>query len=333
MKSPLTKIRLGALILVGVFVTAVVGYHLLEGYSWIDALWMVVITISSVGYGEKSALSDGTKLFTITVIVFGMSAAFYTIGGLLQMLTEGELERALGHHRMTRDIQRLKGHVIICGFGRMGEILAGDLQRMRRPYVIIDNDSGRILEAQEQQHLNLNGDATEEQTLVEAGIERAGTLVSGLPSDADNVFIALTSRNLNADLQIVARAEHASTEKKLRQAGADRIVMPALVGARQMSRLITRPSTADLIELVTETSRLNFELDEIDVPEKSRLVGITVRETEAHRRHGLLVVAVKNIAGHMELNPDAGYVFQAGDIVILMGHTEHITGFREEYGL
>jgi voltage-gated potassium channel len=249
------------------------------------------------------------------------------------MLTEGELERALGHRRMTRDIQRLKDHVIICGFGRMGEILAGDLQRMRRPYVVIDHNSDRILEASEQQHLSLNGDATEEQILVEAGIEQARTLVSGLPSDADNVFIALTSRNLNADLQIVARAEHVSTEKKLRQAGADRVVMPALVGARQMSRLITRPSTADLIELVTETSRLNFELDEIDVPETSRLAGMTVRETAAHRQHGLLVVAVKDKQGHMELNPDAGYVFQAGDIVILMGYTEHITGFRKEFGL
>jgi voltage-gated potassium channel len=324
---------LGALILVGTFVVAVVGYHLLEGYSWIDAVWMVVITISSVGYAEKSELGDGTKVFTIAVIVFGMSAAFYTIGGLLQMLTEGELERALGHRRMTRDIQRLKDHVIICGFGRMGEILAGDLQRMRRPYVVIDHNSDRILEAGEQQHLSLNGDATEEQTLVEAGIEQARTLVSGLPSDADNVFIALTSRNLNADLQIVARAEHVSTEKKLRQAGADRVVMPALVGARQMSRLITRPSTADLIELVTETSRLNFELDEIDVPETSRLAGMTVRETAAHRQHGLLVVAVKDKQGHMELNPDAGYVFQGGDIVILMGYTEHITGFRKEFGL
>ncbi len=333
MKSPLTKIRLGALILVCVFVTAVIGYHLLEGYSWIDALWMVVVTISSVGYGEKSTLSDGTKLFTIMVIVFGMSAAFYTIGGLLQMLTEGELERALGHRRMTRDIQRLKNHVIICGFGRMGEILAEDLRRMQKSCVIIDHDSERILEAQEQQHLCLNGDATEEQTLVEAGVERAKSLVSGLPNDADNVFIALTSRNLNADMQIGARAEHASTEKKLRQAGANRVVMPALVGARQMSRLITRPSTADLIELVTETSLLNFEMDEVDVPKVSKLVGTTVRETEAHRRHGVLVIAVKNAQGHMELNATADYVFQAEDIVILMGHADHITGFRKEFGL
>ena len=332
MRAPLHRIRLGAVVLAVIFVAAVVGYHAL-GYDWLDAVWMVVITVSSVGYGEKSVADPATKIFSIIVIVFGLSAAAYTIGGLLQMITEGEMERALGRRRMTRDIERLKEHVVICGFGRMGEMLARDLKSMGRPFVIVDNDPERIAGAELQRYLCLSGDATEEETLREAGIERASALVTGLPNDAASVFITLTSRNLNPNLQIIARAEHPSTEKKLRQAGADRVVMPALVGARQMARLITRPSTADLMELVAETSFLDYELDEIAVPDESKLAGVTVRETEAHRRHRLLVVAVKEKDGNMVLNPDAEYTFKSGDVVIFMGHTEDIAGFREEYGL
>lgn len=332
MRAPLHRIRLGAMVLAVIFVAAVAGYHAL-GYDWLDAVWMVVITISSVGYGEDTDSDASVKMLSIAVIVFGLSAAAYTIGGLLQMITEGELERALGHRRMTRDIKRLKDHVVICGFGRMGEMLARDLKSMRRLFVIVDNDLDRISEAESHRYLCLSGDATEEETLRQAGIESARSLVTGLPNDAASVFITLTSRNLNPNLQIIARAEHPSTEKKLRQAGADRVVMPALVGARQMARLITRPSTADLMELVAETSFLDYELDEIAVPDDSKLARVTVRETEAHRRHRLLVVAVKEKDGNMVLNPDAEYTFKSGDVVIFMGHTEDIARFRKEYGL
>jgi len=332
MKTPLQRIRLGAVVLAAIFVVAVVGYHALD-YSWLDSLWLGVITVSSVGYSEQSSADDSVKVFSILVIVFGMCAAAYTIGGFLQMLTEGELERALGRRRMTRDIERLSGHVIICGFGRMGEILAQDLQQMKRLFVIVDNDVERVVDAESQKYLCLSGDAEEEHTLLEAGVERASSLVTGLPNDAANVFITLTSRNLNPDIQIIARAEHPSTEKKLRQAGADRVVMPALVGARRMVRLITRPSTADLMDLVAETSFLDYELDEIDVPEGSKLPEVTVRETEAHRRHRLLVVAVRERDGNMVLNPDAEYTFKSGDVIIIMGRAEDIARFRGEFGL
>lgn len=332
MRTPFERIRLGAVVLAVVFLGSVLGYHLL-GFTWIDALWMVVITISSVGYGEHSELSVLGKLYSVGVILFGMSAAFYTIGGLLQMLTEGEIERALGQNRMTREIGRLKNHVIICGFGRIGEILADDLRSTGRPFVVIDNDPERIVQATDHKLLCLSGDASEEETLLQAGVKQAAALVTGLPSDAANVFITLTSRNLNPDLQIIARAEHTSTEKKLRQAGADRVVMPALVGARQMVRMITRPSTADLMELVTESTFSDYELDEIIVGPTSKAVGMTVRDTEAHRRHRLLVVAVQREHGKLLFNPEADYVFAAKDTVLLMGHSNDISSFRTEFNL
>lgn len=333
MKGPLAHVRLGACILATVFLAAVIGYRVLGGYDWLDAVWLVVVTISTVGYGERSQLSPGLQLLTICVIVLGLSASAYTFGSLFQLILEGELNRLLGTRRMTREIDQLGNHVILCGFGRVGQNLAVDLRSHRCPFVVIENDPARLEEARSRHYLCLAGDAMEEDVLEAAGLLRAKTLVIALPTDAANVFITLTARDLNRSVQIIARAEHQSTEKKLRQAGANRVVMPAISGARQMVRMITRPSTADLMELVVDQSPLNVELDEISVTAESRLTGATVQETEAHRKHRLLVVAVKPAAGAMIFNPDAAYTFRADDTAIVMGHTEDIQRFRREYQL
>lgn len=332
MRTPLERIRTGGFILALIVLVAYAGYVLL-GYDPLDALWMVVVTISSVGYGEKSTQSAGVQLFTIFVIVFGMSAAVYTIGGFLQLITEGEIERLLGIRRMKRDIENLNDHVIICGFGRMGQVLAASLHGQARPMLVVDRDQGAVDDAKASGYLALDGDATDDDVLLEAGIQRAKTLVTVLPSDSDNVFITLTARNLCPQIQIFARAEHRRTEKKLKQAGADRVVLPALIGARQMWRLITRPTTADLMELVLESNRLDMELDELLVSPGCRLAEKTVEETEARRRHQLLVVAVKQADGEMVLNPDGDYRFRAGDIAIIMGRTQDMDRFRNEFCL
>ncbi len=334
MKTPLQRIRTGALILVAVFIIAVVGYRFIgKDYDWVDAVWMVVVTISSVGYGEQSRQGHTFQLFSVAVIVFGISALAYTFGGIIQMMTEGEIQRALGLRRMARDIDRLEGHTIICGFGRVGQVISEAFHEQGRSFVVVDSDAGQIAEADVLGYLYLNGDAAEEETLLAAGVERAKTVVTTLPNDAANVFITLTSRDLSPTIQIIARAEHPSTQKKLRQAGADKIVMPTIIGARQMVRMVTRPSTADLIELMYERSYLDVELDEITIVEASKLVGVTVRETEAHRKHRLLVVAVKQSDDKMVFNPDADYDFRPHDVVIIMGHEEDIKRFSDEYEL
>lgn len=332
MNTPLQRIRRGALVLVAVVALSVVGYRYLgEGYGWIDALWMVVITISTVGYGEASELSSAMQLFSVGVILLGLTASAYTFGGLVQLVVGGELDRMMGRRRMARDIEQLKEHVIICGYGRMGRNLSLDLHRQGRSLIVVDNDAQKLEEAASHGMVCIQGDATEEDLLLAAHVDRAKTLVTALPTDAANVFITLTVRNVCPDIQIIARAEHQSTEKKLRQAGANRIVMPAIVGARQMVRMITRPSTADLMELVAESNFTDLELDEIVVSKSSSLIGVTVAETEAHRRHGLLVVAVKRPDGQMTFNPDASYTFQAHDIVMVMGHFNDIRKFGDRY--
>lgn len=198
---------------------------------------------------------------------------------------------------MTKELEKLSGHIIVCGYGRIGRHLADGLNEARKRVVVVERDHDLVAEARSHGLLCVHGNATEEQVLIEAGIERAAFLLSSLPSDADNVFITLTARNLNTQVQIICRAEQASTDRKLRQAGASRIVMPTIVSARQMVRMITRPSTADLMELVAESTFLDVELDELLVEDQCRLVGVTVAQTEAHRRHRLLVVAVKQADG------------------------------------
>lgn len=330
MKSPLQRIRIGAIVLACVVVAAVFGYRFIAGYDWIGAIWMVVITISTVGHSETSGLSPGIQIFTVFVILFGMTASVYTFGGLVQLMLEGELERVIGRRKMTRDLQQLSNHIIVCGYGRMGQHLVEDLSNESQVVVVIDNDSLVVEEAVAQGLLCVHGDATEEELLDSVQIRSAKTIVTTLPSDADCVFITLTARNLNPTLQIVARAEHRSTEKKLRQAGANRIVMPTIVGAKQMVRMITRPTTADLIELVTESSFQDVELDEITIGATSPLAGKKLQDVSSLQKLELLIVAIKRPEECFTFNPHGNVLFQSDDTIMVMGHPANIRRFREQ---
>jgi voltage-gated potassium channel len=288
--------------------------------------------VATVGYGEVSHLSPAEQVLTIGVIVFGISAAVFTLGGFIQMMMEGEIERALSHGRAVRAIERLEQHVILCGYGRIGQILAQELNGAKHPFVVIDNDQATLAEAESLGYLTLLGDATEEQVLISAGVAKARCVVTALPNDAANVFITLTARNLNRDTQIIARGEYQTTEKKLYQAGANRVVLPAAIGALRMAAMITRPSTIELMELVAGQSVLDVEVDELSVGPDSALCGKSIANIEARRTHGLLVVAVKS-RGQMTFNPGAEVVFEPGDRIIVMGRRGDIERFQREYKL
>ena len=334
MSAPLTRIRRGLLFLAVFFVFAVCFRNFLsEDGTLLESIYWLVITVSSVGYGERSTISPELQMFSILVIVIGMLAAAYTFGGLIQLMTEGEMERALGVRRMTRDIGQLEGHVIICGYGRTGRILAEDLARQDVPFVVIDVVQDAIVEAQADGYLAMVGDATEEHVLEEASVTKATTLISALNEDADNVFLTLTARNLSPDLRIIARGEQPATERKLLQAGANRVVLPAVIGARRIGTLVTRPHTAELIERLTDVSTLDVDLKELVIPSTSPLVNQTVRNAEARRKHKLLVVAVRRADGEMVFNPDADLTFLAGDTLIVMGLQDDVTRFRNEFGI
>lgn len=338
MSPVLSRLRFGALGLAITFVASVLGYRL-AGWSWLDAIYMVVITISTIGYGEVHQMADQPylRMFTLMVILFGLTFSAYTIGNFLQLLAQGEIDRALGELRVNRNIEGLHDHIIICGFGRIGNMLCEELRRRRRKFVVIDLSTDRIALAKSQGHLYLLGDATDEEILSQAGLETARALVTALPDDASNVFITLTARDMNPKCFIIARGEQPSTEKKLLQAGASRVVMPASYGARQMANLLLRPSMAEIMEKLASTTSLNVQLEpeevqleELHLLSDSSLVGKSVVESQIRSASGLVVIAVKRHSGAVQFNPHKDFRFEAGDILIVMGRSEDILQFAAD---
>ncbi|MEM8678923.1 MAG: potassium channel protein [Planctomycetota bacterium] len=326
-------IIVGFALLLSVITAAVMGYSIFFGLGWLEATWLTIVTITGVGYAEQSTKPPSFQLFTILVIILGFVAFAYALTGLVRLLLEGELERAVGKRRMQKEINKLHDHVIVCGYGRLGQFLAADLGHERHEFVVVENDPEPIDQAQQDGYLVQAGDATEEEVLVAAGLERAKSLVTSLPSDAENVFITLTARNLNPRVQIIARAEHPSTARKLTQAGASRTILPALTSARHMVRMITRPTTADLIELVAKTDFQDVELDEVYIPPGNELIGMAMRETHVLFKHRLLVIAVKQRDDTMVFNPDGDYVFSERETAIVMGKREDIDAFCHHFSL
>ncbi len=330
MPQPLRRLQIGLAVLGAVFLFAVLGYRL-AGWDWLDAIYMVVTTLTTVGYREVREMTPALMWFNIVVILVGVATTLYVLGGFVHMVLEGEINRALGHRRVVKEIERLEGHAVICGFGRMGEVVAAELRRRHQPLVVVDRCAERVDEAIGQGFLAMPADATEEEALRSAGIPRAKTLVVTLPSDADNVFLTLTARDLNPRLLIIARAELRTTEKKLLQAGADRVVLPATTAALRMAAMVTRPSTVELIDLASAGHLEEMAIDELPIPPGSPLIGVTIRDSHARSQFGLLIVALRSADGQLSLNPGASAQFQQGDAVIALGRVEDIERFRAQY--
>lgn len=326
-------LRFGLLFLLGIFSLSAVGFWYFGNYSWLDAIWISVVTLSSVGFGERSNLPPSAKIWTILVIVFGMSGLTYVLGTFVRFVTAGEITRVLGRRRMTREIRNLTNHTIVCGFGRIGQELCEQLHRRHVQFLVIESNHENYDAVSALGYLGIAGDATEDEVMSDAGVDRAKTLITTLPSDAANVFITLTARNFNSQLQIIARADQPSSASKLRQAGANKVVLPTVIGAQKMARMVTSPVSADLMDLVIEQTFLDVEVDEFHVTNQSRLVGVTVRETEANRKHRLLVVGVKKSDGEIVFNPSADYEFCDDDTVVVIGNIDDMERFGREHDL
>lgn len=327
-RSSVQRILVGFAAVFTVIGLGVIGYVAL-GWNPFDALFMVVITISGVGFGEVRPMgSTAERIHTMLIIAFGMVAVAYTIAGFVQFLTEGEIQRLLGLQRMRKQIEMLSDHTLVAGFGRVGGLVCEELVAAERPLVVIERSPDRVAEIERQGLLYVVGDATEEATLREAGLERARVLVTAMPSDAETVFITLTARQMAPKVMIVARAEQPSTLKKLQQAGADHVVLPAAIGAHRIVSLLTNPTAVEFAELVTQRSRLAIEMDDVPIDAGSPLDSKTLRDADIGRRTGVIVVAVKRADGRVEFPPSGDEPFAQGDSIVVLGRRSNIIEFR-----
>ena len=315
------------------------GVYAAHGWPLVDAIYMVVITIFGVGYGEVRPV-DTLLLRTVTMmlIVVSYGCVIYIAGGFVQMVMEGEINRALSRRRMTQGIDQLAGHTILCGYGRAGKTLAAELKRSGAAFVVVDQNEEKLNDAEAAGMLILEGNAIEEEVLGRAGVERASVLATVLPDDAANVFITLTARELNPDVEIIARAENPSTEKKLVRSGANRVVLPAVIGGQRMAQLITRPGAEEMLantdgnaELQHELDTIGLKLDELRITPGSPLDGHAISDIDLSGNRGFLIVAVRRASGEMVLDPPGDCLLAGGDAVIVLGHAGELPKLEKRY--
>jgi voltage-gated potassium channel len=318
------KLKRSLLYMATVFTVSVAGY-MIYGWNLIDSVYMVVITFFGVGFEEVHPIASvGAKIFTMCVIIGGTSSVVFVIGEVIRFVTEGEILKAMGELKKSKQVDIINEHAIICGYGRIGQILAHELAVSKFPFVVVDLDDARLALAEESGYLFVKGSATEEETLLRAHVERAVVLATVLPQDTLNVYITLTARNLNRGLRIIARGEQPSTEKKLRQAGADEVVLPASIGGTRIAHSITRPATMKFLGdnrglMSEELKHLGVEIDELRLHKHTHLVGRSIFELQNMSEGHLLVIALQRRDGSVLRSGFLEEKLQAGDSVIIIG--------------
>jgi voltage-gated potassium channel len=322
MRDPFRRVRIGLGALALVLVVGTVGY-LLFGFGLLDAIYQTVITITTVGFNSPHPLDAGSKVFTIVLILLGVGTALYTFSTVLEVLIEGHMRDLVRRRRMERDIARTSGHVIVCGWGRVGREVGRFLTNAGRVVVVVDRDPVRL---QDLPYASVLGDVTDDETLLKAGIERAATLVAALDTDADNLYVTVAAKSMRPELQIIARARSESSEPKLVRAGADRVVNPQQLGGDRMASFVTQPHVVDFVDIVMHDGTLEFRLEELVVTDTSSLSGHTLRSAQLRERTGALVLAIRRPQGEFITNPSPEDVIEAGDVLISVGTAEQLEG-------
>lgn len=317
--DPVRHLRFSLSILVVVVGCGTLGYTLIEGWTPFEALYMTVITLATVGFREVHDLSDQGKAFTIALIIFGAGIIAYAVGSLVQFMVEGQLRLILGRKKLENQISKLQGHYIICGYGRIGTLICKEFHARPLPFVVVEKDPTLVEKLASDGVLYVRGDATDDDTLIAAGIRRAKGLITAVTSDTENVYITLTARGLNPDLFILARSGEEGSEKKLRRAGATKVVSPYTIGASRMAQAILRPSVVDFIEIATASKNLELQLEEIRVTLKSSLINKTLVTSGIRRDLGIIIVGIKKVDGQMLFNPPPSTLIEAGDVLITLG--------------
>jgi voltage-gated potassium channel len=324
----LFRIRNAFIALAIAIVLGTLGFKSIEGWSLLDSFYVTVQTLTTVGYGDLPPRTMAGRAFAIAVMMIGVGGVALAASTIVQSVVQSELVSTFGQRRQSKKMSKLKDHYVICGSGRVGSHLVRDLQRADEDLVIIENDPSRAAEFSQRGFHVLVGDATLEETLREAGVERARGLAACLPEDADNVYVVLTARDLNAKLNIVARAAEEQAEAKLVRAGANHVVAPTIIGGHRMAVSLTKPAVGEFFDSVTG-SKWGLAFEQVLIESDSPLVGQTLRETPIRAELDIVIISIRRSQGDMVFNPAAQTVIEAGDILIAIGQVEALTRLNE----
>jgi voltage-gated potassium channel len=322
MDHPFRRLLPATVILASVIIIGIIGYESMEHFSFLDATYMVITTLFTVGFQEVHPLSSGGRIFTIFIIIGGVGCAIYLAGQAMEIVVEGEMSGYRKRKRMDKKISQLKGHYIICGFGRVGHQVAQMFEASQVPYVVIDSKKETLDELSAISVPSIIGDATSDSILLEAGIQRAKGLIACSDSDVANVYVTLSARVLNANLNIVARAGIKDTEKKLIMAGANRVISPYFISGIRMAALAIRPVASDFLDLVTHGGQVDFSLYEMPIPDNSPLVNKTVGDADVRGNSGALILAIRKNDGKFDLQPKASSLIHRNDVLVVIGTQE-----------
>ena len=307
-----------------IIITGTAGFMFFEGWSLLDSLYMTVITLTTVGYGEVHEISSAGTIYTICLISIGVGFYLYIASAVVQFVVEGQIRNILGRRRLDKKISKIKNHYIVCGYGRIGNILCRQLKTKYSDIVVIEKDSHLVSEADEQGMLFVEGDAIDEKVLEKAGIKRAKSLLAVLGSDTENVFLVLTARQLAKDIFIMARAGEEKTKSKLRAAGADFVESPYEIGGRRMAQRILRPSVTDFIDFALAHKRKDIQMEEMPVKSSSRLVNLSLKDSNIRQDYNLIIIAIKKPDNSMLFNPSFETLVKAGETLIAVGEVDNL---------
>jgi voltage-gated potassium channel len=318
--SPKQKLQIALSAIVGVIAFGTIGFKMIVAdLSWFDSFYFTLITLTTVGYSEPPNTTTGSRYFTAGLIILGVGTLGYALSSAAQAVIESELLSTFGKRRMYKDINKLTGHYIVCGAGRVGSGVIRDISRSGHDLVVIEGDESIADRLLAQGQLVLMGDATSEEVLKAAGIERARGIVCAVSSDPDNLYITLTARDLNKDLRIISRANDEAAVGRLLKAGANRVVSPALTGSTRMAQMLIRPAVADFIELATMAERLELSIEQVEIGKNSPFIGRALKDTGIRSEHGVIVIAIKRSDEAMIFNPFADTIIEEGDALVALG--------------
>ncbi len=318
-------------VLVGIAIVGVVGYVTIEGWPYFDALYMTVMTLTTVGYGEVRTLSPLGRAFTILLMVSGIGAMLYTLTTVMQYVVEGHFGEAVGRRRMKDKITKLSNHYVLCGYGRVGREIAFEFKREGIPFVVIDINQESLVRCGQDGCLNVPGDASTDEVLNAAGIERARGLIAAVDSDAHNVYVTLSARGLRQDLFIVARGSTDDSGDKLRRAGANRVISPYSIAGRRMAMLALRPVVIDFIDTVMHSENLELLLESVEVRQNSPVLGLTIEQARERRPTSPHILAVRKHDGRMVARPDPSTTIELGDHIVLIGTQEELRSLESVF--